>query len=558
MKKNYYILFLMLVLMQFELVAQQPQLIGATRSGGVNNSGIIYKINLDGSGFTPIYSFSSTGSVPIDKMISGNNNLLYGVNKYELFSFDPIYNYYKLLHQFYVGEHSYGGLVLASNGFLYGTIDLGNGSFSIFSYDPKLNMYKLLTTVSNQTLGYNPQSTLMQGSDGKLYGTTYSGGIYNDGVIFSFNINNNTYTKEYDFNHNVNSLITRPKGGLTQASGIIYGFSGFDSNGKALVYSFNPSTRILSVVHEFPANYFRNYDAQPTLTVDFFGTKIYGVTSGSSNPQQNQKIFYITILDKSYHESFTFTGSDGDGPAGGLLNYNANHFYGITKAGGISNNGVIFQYDASKFGGFIKQHDFAGGSEGAIPISNLTYVSCTAKPAKPGTISGKKDVICNKKTKYAIAPVAGATSYTWTVPAGASINGSATDTVVTVLWGTQSGNLSVQAVNDCGKSSKKTIAVSVNCSGKESATVNKEMISQAGVFPNPTNGNATLKFYSENASKYSIHISDFTGRVLLTYEINATAGENIAPLDLSKLSKGFYAVELTGDADKKAFKVEVQ
>jgi uncharacterized repeat protein (TIGR03803 family) len=59
----------MLMLMQAELFAQLPQLIGATRLGGANNNGIMYKINLEGSGFTPIYSFDN-GQTPTDgKMI---------------------------------------------------------------------------------------------------------------------------------------------------------------------------------------------------------------------------------------------------------------------------------------------------------------------------------------------------------------------------------------------------------------------------------------------------------------------------------------------------------
>ncbi|TRZ71735.1 MAG: hypothetical protein D4R97_06425, partial [Bacteroidetes bacterium] len=75
-----------------------------------------------------------------------------------------------------------------------------------------------------------------------------------------------------------------------------------------------------------------------------------------------------------------------------------------------------------------------------------------ARLPAPGPISGPSS-ICQGTTNnvYFIAPVAGATSYAWTFPAGFSITlGNANDTVVvTAGINAVSGNITVRAVNVC-------------------------------------------------------------------------------------------------------------
>ncbi len=574
MKTLYCILFSsFLLLTAHETFAQLPQLIGTTSKGGANDLGIIYKTNLDGAGFTPVYSFESlTGyNTTAGKLVLAGNNLLYGLNTNGgsngdgcLFSFDPINNIYKDIFNFNGtnGEQPVGGLLLASNGLLYGTTFYGgsSGSGVLFAYNPAINKYAVKFNFNIED-GEFSRCTLIQASDGNLYGATIQGGLFNDGVIFTYNMSGNTYTKVYDFNESVDASFLNPTGGLIQASdGLIYGLTGFNTGQKIAVYNFNPVTRILSVSHHFRDSSFLNenvYD-QPKLVPDLLGTKLYGVSPGCCSPQQNQNIFYISTKDQSYHEVFSFANIDGDAPKGGLLNYNPNHFYGITAKGGLNNSGVLFEYTASQFGGFKKLHDFTGGSGGSQPKSNLTYISCTAKPARPGAITGSITATCNKTKKYSINQISGATSYKWTVPIGATIQGASNDTVITVKWGTHSGNVSVQASNDCGISSKKSLAITVTCSTKESEATTAEFVSAASIFPNPTNGNISIKFYSANASKYSIHILDMTGRNILTHEANATKGENTMQLNLGKPAKGIYRVELTGNNNKEVFKIEVQ
>lgn len=65
---------------------------------------------------------------------------------------------------------------------------------------------------------------------------------------------------------------------------------------------------------------------------------------------------------------------------------------------------------------------------------------------------------------YEIDPVAGATSYTWTVPQSAQISYGQGTTNIVVKMGPHSGNITVKANSACGSSAVRTLAITVvNC-----------------------------------------------------------------------------------------------
>ncbi len=87
----------------------------------------------------------------------------------------------------------------------------------------------------------------------------------------------------------------------------------------------------------------------------------------------------------------------------------------------------------------------------------------TDTPATPGMITGSTPV-CEGATgvSYSISPVAEATSYTWTVPSGASVASGAGTEAITVDFGTTSGTVCVTATSICGTSSPRCLSVTVN------------------------------------------------------------------------------------------------
>ncbi len=113
----------------------------------------------------------------------------------------------------------------------------------------------------------------------------------------------------------------------------------------------------------------------------------------------------------------------------------------------------------------------AGTSNGSISVkaindcgtSDAKSLGITIKagtPAVPGTITGTASVCPGVSETYSVTAVSGATEYIWTFPGGWS--GTSTTNSITVTTGASgSGNISVQAKNDCGTSTAKTLAVAV-------------------------------------------------------------------------------------------------
>jgi len=104
----------------------------------------------------------------------------------------------------------------------------------------------------------------------------------------------------------------------------------------------------------------------------------------------------------------------------------------------------------------------AGWTSGIIRVT--TYNACggfsrdynlRSAPTQPLSITGPSSNLCNQTgVTYSISPVAAATGYTWTVPAGVTIV-SNTGTSIVVNFGpafTSSGNICVTADNACGQS----------------------------------------------------------------------------------------------------------
>lgn len=132
------------------------------------------------------------------------------------------------------GAAPVGGLIRARDGKLYGAacnsgkivngIVTPQGGGVLYSYDVSkiVPVFKVLHRFNGTTSGGCPQG-VMQSTDGKLYGTTQYGGIANQGVIFSLDI-----TKPrpvYRVLHNFkNSVAVNPRGKLFQSKdGKLYG-----------------------------------------------------------------------------------------------------------------------------------------------------------------------------------------------------------------------------------------------------------------------------------------------------------------------------------------------
>jgi hypothetical protein len=98
---------------------------------------------------------------------------------------------------------------------------------------------------------------------------------------------------------------------------------------------------------------------------------------------------------------------------------------------------------------------------------NVTASSGGGSMGSPGAISGT-NIVCNTSIQYtySIAPVTGASSYVWTVPAGAAILSGQSTNSVSVLFasGNQSGDIAVYATNGSCQTPSVRIVVNVGSS----------------------------------------------------------------------------------------------
>jgi hypothetical protein len=103
------------------------------------------------------------------------------------------------------------------------------------------------------------------------------------------------------------------------------------------------------------------------------------------------------------------------------------------------------------------QPTYGGGAYDSFLVQ---FDGCSTGAAQPSSISGSISVCSGSTPSYSIATVAGATSYTWTLPGGWT--GSSSTNIINTTASATSGNITVSASNACGTSAVQNLSVTVN------------------------------------------------------------------------------------------------
>jgi uncharacterized repeat protein (TIGR03803 family) len=274
------------------------------------------------------------------------------------------------------GAGPQAGLLQGVDGNFYGTTYSG-GDYddgTVFKMASNGTLTVLLSF--NGTNGANPQAGLVRGPDGLLYGTTYSGGTNDmdnggDGTIFKISTNG-VFTSLVSFNitngaNPAARLALGPNGNLygTTENG---GTNDFDLGGDGTIFSISTNGTFTSLVSFDNTNNGANPDAELAVAGGlFYGTTSSGGTNGSGT------VFSVTTSG-NVTTLYSFTGgNDGDDPQAGLALGLDGNLYGTTYDGGDFGSGTVFQITPNGF--LTTLYSFTGSSDGGNPQATLTLGS---------------------------------------------------------------------------------------------------------------------------------------------------------------------------------------
>ena len=391
------------------LQAQLPELYILTERNGTTYDGTIARYTggpsaslsqiKSFSGSTAQEGYSTNGGLTLASngklygMTDEGGTMEYGV----IFSFDPVTGTYSKLIDFGGGNGMYpiaNNLVQAKNGKLYGTTPYGgtNRGGVLFSFDLTTNTYTKLKDF-NYADGSFPQGRLTEASNGKLYGTTYQGGSFGYGIIYSFDPSNNTYTKVTNFDFDNGGQPYGDNGMIEASDGKLYGITVMGGKtGWGVVYSFDPSTSVYTKLKDLD-NLSGNYSFGKLFQASdglLYGTTYYG---GSSD---GGVIFSYNVSTRSYTIIKEFRGNDGIHPASSLMQASDGKLYGTTRYGGANDRGVVFSIDPSSHL-FTKEKDFPATGPGS-PLFGF-FVELKTNLCAPDS-SVTKETICPNQLPY--------------------------------------------------------------------------------------------------------------------------------------------------------------
>jgi len=220
------------------ILASNGAVYGVTYYANGSTRGTVYRIDQNGSNYSIVHTFTGTpdGQQPRGKLFPAADGMLYGTTVFGGISsqLGTIYkvsldgSVYSMIHALQnstsEGRGPNAGVCQSSNGFLYGTVYNGGSSNvgAIFQVDTNGNNYTLVRSFqSTGGDGQNPDTELVESSDGLLYGGTYAGGS-GGGALFEIKNDGTGYALLQAFSLSGNELNT-PNSLIIGANGALYG-----------------------------------------------------------------------------------------------------------------------------------------------------------------------------------------------------------------------------------------------------------------------------------------------------------------------------------------------
>ena len=303
---------------QQTLALQSNVLYGTTSQGGPGGYGTVFKVKMDGTGFTNLYHFKGGsdginpegGVVVVGSTVYGSTTSGGTVGAGTVYRVNTDGSGYKIMHNF-TGAANDGGIgvgeLVESNGVLYGVTRGGggaNGHGVVFALSTSANGSAVGYTnlyvfhgnptpgnISTNNEGASPEAALLL-SNGTLYGTTSTGGTNGAGLVFSIRTNGTLYTALHIFSYanpnasNTNSDGSGPFCAPAISGSTLYGTtSGGGTNGNGTVFAVNTDgtsfTNLYTFVPiiTFTPSFMNLGGSAPEAGVVLAGGALYGTTA---------------------------------------------------------------------------------------------------------------------------------------------------------------------------------------------------------------------------------------------------------------------------------------
>ena len=367
------------------LILGGKTLYGTTYWGGGPGNGTVFAVNLDGSGFRTLHQFTPVlghnytngdGANPATGLVLSGRTLygtVYGGGGYgwgAVFAIDIDGSNFVVLHSFTRGEDGAfpNGKLLFHDNVLYGSTEYG-GSPADSGVAFKLNVDGTGFTTLHVFTGFG-----LEGGDGRLalvgavasdllYGTTVSGGKAANGSVFVLNTNGSGFNTLYAFsaevlnssNVYVNGDGANPFAGCVLSRSTLYGTaqSGGDVR-LGTVFSVNVDGSGFTTLHSFN----NNDGSYPYGALSLSGEMLYGTTSWGGSLGSGT-VFAIRTNGADFTSIYNFTddstpGTNRDGafPSSDLV-VTGDALYGTASFGGPSDKGTVFTISLSPQLGII-------------------------------------------------------------------------------------------------------------------------------------------------------------------------------------------------------------
>ena len=173
----------------------------------------------------------------------------------------------------------------------------------------------------------------------------------------------------------------------------------------------------------------------------------------------------------------------------------------------------------------------------------------------PSAISGTSTP-CGTVT-YSCNSVSQATSYTWTVPVGMTIeSGQGTNSINVISGNSISGNITVKANNDCVSSSTRSLAVS-SCAARETIFEIETIVNnlEVIVYPNPSRDFVNVEFSTIDNKTKNIEVFDMFGKLVSKHKIDANSA--FETISIEDYSTGMYLLKITSSNNELLFQTKI-